>query len=209
MTIPLILAYAFSSILGGIAVTNIGYYTPFMIATSIFMAVGAGLMSTFTVDSGAGAWIGYQILFGIGLGMGADLPLVAAQVVLPLNQVQTATALLMFFQTLGATVFISVSQNVFVNRLILHLRQLLPNLDPQIVINAGATNLKLIIDVSDTPNLLVAYNRALNEMFLVPTIMASFTVIGSLLMEWKSVKEPKAEEGQLKDQAGTSPQSFA
>ena len=130
MAIPLLLAYAFSSILGGIAVTKIGYYTPFMIATSIFMAVGAGLMSAFAVNSGAGDWIGYQILFGIGLGMGADLPLVAAQVVLPLNQVQTATALLMFFQTLGATVFISVSQNVFANHLILHLRQLLPNFGP-------------------------------------------------------------------------------
>ena len=46
---------------GGLTVTAIGYYTPFVIASSVFMAIGAGLLSTFETNTGAGKWIGYQV----------------------------------------------------------------------------------------------------------------------------------------------------
>ncbi|KAK3312655.1 major facilitator superfamily domain-containing protein [Apodospora peruviana] len=194
-TIPLILGYAVASMLGGIAVTKLGYYTPFMLLASALMAVGAGLLTTLTPDSGAGAWIGYQAMFGIGLGFGADLPLVAVQTVLPLGQVASATGLLMFAQTLGATIFISVAQNVFARRLIIHLRRAFPGLDPLVVLDTGATKLRSVFDVDRNPAILTAYNKALNETFLVPTVMSSITMAGSLAMEWASVRdEPDARE---------------
>ena len=31
-------------------------------------AIGAGLYSTFTVDTGSAAWIGYQVISGAGIG---------------------------------------------------------------------------------------------------------------------------------------------
>lgn len=82
MTIPMVVAYVAASVLGGAAVTRIGYYTPFLITSSILMAVGAGLISSLSVKSGPAQWIGFQVVYGIGLGLGADLPFVAAQTVL-------------------------------------------------------------------------------------------------------------------------------
>jgi hypothetical protein len=41
---------------GGVGVTAIGYYTPFMIAGSLIMAMGAGLLLLFKVDTPIAMW---------------------------------------------------------------------------------------------------------------------------------------------------------
>ena len=40
------------------------------------------MLYTLKVNSGAGKWIGYQILAGIGAGAGVQIPFIAVQVVL-------------------------------------------------------------------------------------------------------------------------------
>lgn len=44
------------AIAGGLGVTAVGYYTPFMIAGSTIMAVGAGLLLLFRVDIPLSMW---------------------------------------------------------------------------------------------------------------------------------------------------------
>ena len=83
MNIPMVLSLVLFSMAVGVSVTALGYYTPFIIASSVFMAIGAGLISTFETDTGAGKWIGYQIVFGAGVGFGMQNTLIAAQAVLP------------------------------------------------------------------------------------------------------------------------------
>lgn len=70
MNLPMLLAQVVLSIVAGGCVTQFGYYTPFMILSSCLMAVGAGLLSTFQPDTSSGKWIGYQIIFGAGVGTG-------------------------------------------------------------------------------------------------------------------------------------------
>ena len=65
--LPMILALVIMSVIAGGLVTAIGYYTPFMIASSILMSVGAGLLTTFKVNTGHAEWIGYQVIFGFGV----------------------------------------------------------------------------------------------------------------------------------------------
>ena len=36
-------------------------------------------MSTFTVDTGRSQWLGYQAIYGFGVGFGMQQPLIAAQ----------------------------------------------------------------------------------------------------------------------------------
>ena len=44
------------AIAGGIGVTAVGYFTPFMIAGSMIMAIGAGLLLLFRVDTPMLKW---------------------------------------------------------------------------------------------------------------------------------------------------------
>ena len=66
----MILGLVIVSIISGIMITRIGYYTPFMILSSILMATGAGLISMFKVGTGHAMWIGFQAIYGFGVGAG-------------------------------------------------------------------------------------------------------------------------------------------
>lgn len=189
--LPMILGVVIFSIVAGGLVTVLGYYTPFMIASSVLMAIGAGLLTTLEVDSGSAKWIGYQAIFGIGVGLGLQQPLIAVQTVLKLDDVPTGTSAVIFSQSLGGALFISVAQNVFTNRLVDGLRVAAPGLDPRIVLNVGATSLKDQIASEFFDSVLIAYNKALTETFYVGLAMACFTIIGALGMEWRSVKGQK------------------
>ena len=193
-SLPMILALVIFSIVSGVLVTVLGYYTPWMIGSSVLMSIGAGLLSTWEVDTGSGKWIGYQILYGIGVGIGMQQALIAVQTVLPLHDIPIGTSIINFCLTLGGALFISVGQNVFTNRLIGNLATAAPKVPSYIVLETGATNLRqgvLDIDPGSLDGVQTAYNDAIISAFYVSAAMAALSIFGSTVMEWKSVKGEK------------------
>ena len=89
--IPMILGLVIFSMIAGIIITVQGYYTPWVILSSVLMATGAGLLSTFKVGSGHAMWIGYQVIYGFGVGAGMQQGVIAAQTVCTLEDIPTAT----------------------------------------------------------------------------------------------------------------------
>lgn len=183
MNIPMVLSLVVVSIFGGIGVTAIGYYTPFVYASAVFMSVGGGLLSTFTQDTGSPKWIGYQIIFGAGVGFGMQQSLVMAQTVLPKRDVPIGTALMMFSQTLGGAIFVSVAQNVFTNELLKKTKQVVPGLNPAIVLATGATSLTKVIPHQYLSAVQLAYNTAIVNCFYVGVAMAVLSAFGAALWE--------------------------
>ncbi|KAJ7661932.1 putative MFS multidrug transporter [Mycena polygramma] len=189
--LPMLLAIVISSLIAGGTITVVGYYTPFMILATLFTAVGAGLLSTLTVDAPHEKWIGYQAIYGIGVGFGIQQALMAVQTVLPTEDVSIGTSLVLFMQTLGGSVFVSVSQNVLRSKLISGLAKHVPSVDPAAVLSAGATSLRTTIDPALLPQVLVVYNKALVSAYYVACAMAALSILGALASEWKSVKRKK------------------
>ena len=113
MLIPLLLSMIVASIIIGILVTVFGYYVPAMITSSIFMSIGTGLLITLQTATSPSKWIGYQVLFGAGIGMGMQQPLLCAQTVLKLQDIPVGTSLLVLMQSLGGCIFLAVTENVF------------------------------------------------------------------------------------------------
>ncbi|KAJ7197953.1 major facilitator superfamily domain-containing protein [Mycena pura] len=157
--LPLILSLVVGSLLAGGLITRIGYYTPFMIAGSVVAAVGTGLISTFTTTSNHTRWIPFQVICGLGVGIGQQQPLLAAQTVLDQRDVPTGTSIMMFGTTIGGAIFISIGQNVFTNKLLAGLGAHVPDIDPAIVLSTGATSLKSAIPANFVPGVLLAYNE--------------------------------------------------
>ncbi|KAG7007214.1 condensin complex subunit 2 [Physcia stellaris] len=195
-SLPMILALVLFSIVSGGLVTVLGYYAPFMILSAVLMAIGAGLISTWKVDTGSSMWIGYQIIYGLGVGSGMQQALIAAQTVLHLDDIPTGTSIIMFAQTFGGALFIGVAQNVFTNRLLSNLLENVPTLNPALVLTTGAVSLKGTITKSAPdllPAVLVAYNSALVQTYYVSVAMAALAIFGVVAIEWKSVKGKKIE----------------
>ncbi|KAK4616533.1 MFS-type efflux pump MFS1 [Fulvia fulva] len=188
MNIPMVLSVVISSTPTGVIVSLIGYYTPFAILSSVMMAIGTGLLTTFTTSTGAGQWIGYQIIAGLGVGFGFQQTMLAAQTCLPKEDVPIGTAIVIFFQTLGGALFVSVSQNVFANRLVSGLGQVVPELDPRVVLESGATTLGDVIPETFLEAVKGVYNDALVGTFYVATALSALSIFGSAALEWKSVR---------------------
>jgi MFS family permease len=193
MSIPMVLSLVIFSLLSGIAITVGGYYVPFLFISAICSAIGAGLLTTFTTETGHAMWIGYQVLYGSGIGMGFQLALIACQVVLTIDDIPVGTAVIMFSQTLGGALFVSVGQNVFTNRLVSGLLEAAPGLDPSVVLAVGATNLKTVIAPEFLEGVKVAYNNALANTWYVSVALSTLSVLGGFGMEWKSVKGKKVD----------------
>ena len=100
---------------------------------------------------------------------------------------------MMFSQTLGGALFISVGQNIFQNQLISGLAKQIPELPAiqGLVTTTGATQLKdVITDKFPTflPRVLTAYDAAIAHTFYVSVAMSSLSILGAAVVEWKSVK---------------------
>ncbi|KAK2738275.1 MFS sugar transporter [Myotisia sp. PD_48] len=195
MNLPLLLSMVIFSVLVGGTITAIGYLTPFLYISAVLSAIGAGLLTTFTTTTSHEKWIGYQVIYGAGVGIGFQLSLIAAQAVLELEDVAIGTVVMMFCQTLGGALFISVGQNVFGNRLVSGIAEAAPGLDASIVLRVGATELDKLIPKEFLAATQVAYNNALTNTWYVAVAMSVLSIIGAFGIEWISVKGKKIEPG--------------
>lgn len=186
--IPLILAQVLASLVAGFVTTVVGHYMPFIYISSIMMPIGAGMLTTFTVNTPTREWIGYQIILGIGVGCGFQQAIIAAQAVLPMADIPSGTTAVLFFQLLGGALMVSAGQNVFTNRLIGGLATI-PGVSAQLVVATGATKLKTLIpDPANYDAALEVYNSGLTRAFKVLLVVACLAVVGAIGMEWGSVK---------------------
>ncbi|KAL0580750.1 MFS sugar transporter [Marasmius crinis-equi] len=187
--LPMILGVVIASLISGAMISATGYYTPWMILSTILASIGSGLISTFKPDTSSAKWIGFQVIYGLGIGVGMQQPLMAAQTVLPLEDVPSGTAIIVFAQTVGGAIFISIAQNVFTNKLVTEVVKNAPGLNPAVVLGAGATMIKTVIPQEFLGGVIEAYNQALVNAYYVAIAMACLTVVGSVFVEWRSVKE--------------------
>ncbi len=199
--LPMLISVVSASMVAGAAVTMLGHYAPFMVAGTVAMSAGAGLLAfRFRPDTGPAAWIGYQLLFGAGVGLGMQQPLMAVQTVLAadMRDVPTGTSVVNFLQTLGGALFVSVGQTVFAGRLGRRLAAVaadVPGLDPAAVLASGATDLQHAMPPEYAPAIVRAYSDSLAGAFLVAAGLAAASAFGSLAVEWKSVREKKTGVG--------------
>jgi MFS family permease len=186
------LANALFSLLAGAIVTKVGYFTPPAIIGSAIGVVGCGLLSTFQVDTPAGKWIGYQILASAGLGIAIQQGFIAVQTVLSMDQVSIGVAAIVCFQSLGGAVFVSVGNSILQNELLgAAASSQLPDIDIQAVIAAGVTRFRSIVPPEALPALLVAYNSALQKVFIAAIPLSGLAFVAALGLEWKSVREKR------------------
>lgn len=143
MVMPIVVTpIVVTPIVTGQLVSRFGYYTPFMIFRVSLTATGAGLLTTLGVDTSEGKWIGFQILYAFGLGSCSQAPNMAAQTVLPREDVAIGASLMFFGQQLFGAIFISVSHNVLDTHLANRLAGT-PGMSPRLFQGTSVTELLL------------------------------------------------------------------
>ncbi|KAF7527404.1 hypothetical protein PCG10_002807 [Penicillium crustosum] len=179
--IPFMLSVVGGFMFAGFGTAATGYYTPFVYAGSILMSIGTGLLMTVQPRHTSRAkWVGFQILCGAGVGLGEEQGLYMVQTTLPENDVATGIGLVLFAQTLGGALFVSVAQAVFLKNISKALKTLAPNLNPKSVLNG--------VSAGSSPELRAAYALAIKDVFRVGLTLGTVSSLGAMLYDWKSLK---------------------
>ncbi|OLN86224.1 putative HC-toxin efflux carrier TOXA 13 [Colletotrichum chlorophyti] len=201
--LPTMLSMVVGSVSSGILIRRVGYYTPFLIVGVCFMAIGSGLLYTLQVDSSSPKWIGYQIIYGLGGGLGIQAPNLAAQTTLPKQDVPMGISLLLFCQLLGGAIFVPVGQNVLSNQLV-HRLSSIQGINPETILDTGATALT---DLSESikPIVKAAYNDSLRQVYLIGVILACVSILGAASLEWRSMKKDAQQKGKTTNSVEKSP----
>jgi hypothetical protein len=193
MNLPLIIALTITTAASGGLVTLLGYYTPFMYLSACVLAIGAGLLTTFTTTTTHEKWIGYQIIFGMGIGFGIAQSPIILQVSLPADDVPMATAMVLFVQTLGGAVFIAITQSIFTTQLVAMLKHDVPSVDAHQILNIGATEFRTIVPADLLPQVMMDYNKALTDSWYPAVAMGALAVIGATVVERRNMKYAHSE----------------
>lgn len=197
MNLPMIIGLVVGSIGAGILTKKIGYYMPWMYLSAVVMPIGAGLISTFTATTTHPKWIGYQVIFGFGLGIGMQQPAVAVQTILSRRDVPTGISLVFFAQSLGGAICSSISNNIFGNKLSEGLAKI-GGADVGTIAKVGATEIRHIVPAQILPLVLEIYNRALVYAFYVAVAATAASILGCLPLEWLNIKKSANSTGQGK-----------
>jgi len=186
--LPLVLGASLFTIISGGLLTVWGQYIPLMVFGSILASVGAGLVYTLEIDSHSDKWIGYQALVGIGLGLIFQIPVIVAQAIVSPSDLSSVSAIILFFQTIGGSIFISAAQAGFTNKMLKELPNKVPSVDPRLVIATGATDLRKVFKADEIPGILAAYMDGLRVPFAICIACACLTFLLAFTPKWESIK---------------------
>ncbi|KAK2873739.1 hypothetical protein FQN49_002118 [Arthroderma sp. PD_2] len=206
MLLPTIISQTLFTGVAGAIVSKTGFGTPPALLGCALTTIGAGLLTTFNVSTNTGKWIGYQILLGAGRGLSLQIPLIVTQAVLPPSMIPKGTALILFSQFFGCSVFIASSQTVFANqlqKLISQYAPSLPNVD-EVVKAGGLPEIirKLGLELY-LPQITHAYNDALITTWYLSIALAGFSFFTAFGMGWRHI------DGRDKPASGVEGQEMA
>jgi hypothetical protein len=102
--------------------------------------------------------------------------------------VRIANALVIFFNSLGGAISISIAQNIFLNGLKREVPKYASGLNPQIVLGAGATFVGKVVPKELLGGVLEAYTNAIVSAFILAIASVGLAFLISLGFEWKSFK---------------------
>lgn len=182
------------SLLTGIFISRVGYFTPPAIIGCAITTAGSGLISTIQPMTSTSTWAGFVCLVAAGVGMAIQQSFTAVQSVLPLEHIPVATAAITCFQSLGGAIFVSIGNSLLSNEL----RKAsqtneLAGIDIAAILSTGATQFRSTIPPELLPAVLDVYNSALQKVFIAAIPIAGFAFISTLFMEWRNIKAPKSD----------------
>ncbi|KAA8647057.1 uncharacterized protein ATNIH1004_005740 [Aspergillus tanneri] len=192
LMIPILVGMMLGLFLQGIGTTTFGYYAPFMIFASICMPIAAGLMTTYDLDTSLAQIILYSGFAGFSGGIGFQGSQAAVQTTLSAADVNLGIGVILFGQSMGPAVFIAIAQVIFTNQLSSGLEDIIPGLTPAYIEEHGLGDIKNGVPMQQLDKVLGGINRSLTHTWYLTVVLACTTIVGSLLVEWRSVKQKQS-----------------
>jgi MFS family permease len=181
--LPYMLSTVVGAALSGAIISKTGRYWPFLVISPLVFSVGAGLLYTVDAKTANAAVIGFQILYGVGVGGAMQNTIISIQAEFsgdPESEamIPQATSLVNFTQLIGGVIGIAIAGTVFSNQLSGNLPK---DLDPEIA-KAVAQSVLVIKTLPDALRGIVidAYVKSLRYVFIIAVPAGAFASLSAL-----------------------------
>lgn len=119
-------------------------------------------------------------------------PIIAIQNALPTSEVSVGMSILMFIQTLSGAVFLTFADVIFSTGLKALIPKDAPNVNPGVVIAAGATGIRDAVSSANLPGVLKAYAKSVDRVFYMSAALGVVCMVFAFGMGWKDVRKKKS-----------------
>lgn len=178
--LPLIISLVIATIMTGGLISVNGHYLSWLFLSGVLSTVGSGLIYTLDIGSSYGHWIGYQIVAGVGFGAGVQLPIIVGQALSEPGDITTSTALMLFSQTIGGALLVGAAGAAYTNTLLRKLPITAPTVDPQVVVNIGATQIREVFTPEQMPGIIQAEMDGVHVAFALAIACAGIAALATL-----------------------------
>ncbi|RGP64257.1 major facilitator superfamily transporter [Fusarium sporotrichioides] len=193
--LPMVIAVTFGIFLAGGLISKTGRYQHILLFALGLSTVGAGLIYTFDLHTSTGKWIGYQIVAGVGWGLAYQIPLTVGQGSCDPMDMALITSNILFFQSYGASLFMSAAQAAFVDQMTAKVMELSDTISKDLLVLTGATDIYNVFKGDELADVLAGYMHGLKVVYAmaIGTIGLGFLI--ALAMPWKKLKQGQATGG--------------
>ncbi|KAK5086250.1 hypothetical protein LTR24_006968 [Lithohypha guttulata] len=189
--LPMIAGLALASIGSAFGTTWVGYYTPFMLATSVLAPIATGILTTIDLDDSQAKVAALLGFIGVAVGVGVQQPFTATMTVMPPKDVSVALGVLIFGAGIGSSLFVAVSATLFQSRLAYEVSKYAPGSNMTALGHAGLSEIRKTVGSDHLKDVLFGYNEAVIQTLYLPLGLALLTIVGSAFTEIKSVKKKR------------------
>ncbi|HZO35775.1 MAG TPA: MDR family MFS transporter [Solirubrobacteraceae bacterium] len=117
VVVPLLLGWIASSAVVGMLITRTGRYKVFPLAGGLLVLAGCLVLTQIGVDTSRTTVTAAVVLVGLGMGMSAQIYVIASQNAVGSGDVGVATGGLHFFRSIGSSLAVAALGTVLTNRL--------------------------------------------------------------------------------------------
>ncbi|KAL9560765.1 hypothetical protein ACKAV7_015082 [Fusarium commune] len=179
LALPMVGGLAIAFIISGVGTTWIGYYYPFMLATSVLTPIASGLLTTLDLEEQIAKAVGLLTFLGLAVGLGLQGPQVALQAVLPIEDVSLGGAVITFGAGMGSALWICASATLFQDRLSKEIQDAAPGTNITHIQEAGLSKLRESIGPDRLKSVLSGYENAVVQTLYIPLALALLSIVGA------------------------------
>ncbi|GAM36680.1 hypothetical protein TCE0_018f05959 [Talaromyces pinophilus] len=205
-TLPFIALFALGSMMAGTIVGKTRIFQPILLISGLLATIGAALLYTVDLDSSKARYLGPQVIFGFGIGLGCQVPLMALQSFTPAEDIASVTSIIVTMNSLSGGYFVTAAQSLFTNRLLDSLSTTAPSINSGLVLATGATELHRVFSGEDLTAILSSYMVGIKDVFAWSMAGAAFTAVLALVVPFKKmppVEDVSAEKKSLDEKEET------
>ncbi|MGY1693030.1 MDR family MFS transporter [Geodermatophilus sp. SYSU D01105] len=197
LTIPMVAGLLLSSTVSGILITRSGRWKRFLVAGSLLVVAGFGLLATIDHETDMVLLGVFLFVLGVGIGMTMQNLVLAVQNTVAARDLGAASSAVAFFRSLGGTIGVSVLGAVLSTRvgdLIAQGLTGVPGAAP-----AAASGEVGLADLADAPPAIrtliqVSYGDATGRIFLISAVLAVVAVLAILLIREVALRTESGDE---------------